>query len=392
MASIKIKGDTSGEIVLQAPSVAGSNTLVLPSTGDLATKDASGNLDAEGLTLTGNISSSATNLQIQNSTSDGGIQISDRVNFMFDDWVFEQQGAVITPVGKSAATYRATGANQTFTVPAGVNYIYVKCWGAGGAGGSSGGWTNGSDGGGGGHTRGLIPVTPGQVLYVVCGIPGQTNWTGGTTLRYGGGRGFLNNSDNRYAGAGGGLAGIWSSSYSGTQSGALLVAGGGGGGGSTRMQDGLWGGAGGGTEGQRGASGYDAKWNYGGGGGTQTAGGDSIGTAGSAINGGYTNSNAYGGGGGGGWYGGGGGSYSESNTMAAGGGGSGYIHSSVILGETFTGEGMVPALYGDNDLPKYTSNAYATWTSHYAYGGPKIRSGSQYTNAGGGSSWIKIYY
>ena len=38
MASIKLKGDTSGELVIEAPAVAGSNTLTLPaSTGTIIT-------------------------------------------------------------------------------------------------------------------------------------------------------------------------------------------------------------------------------------------------------------------------------------------------------------------------------------------------------------------
>lgn len=40
MASIKLKGDTSGELTISAPAVAGTNTITLPaSTGTLATTD-----------------------------------------------------------------------------------------------------------------------------------------------------------------------------------------------------------------------------------------------------------------------------------------------------------------------------------------------------------------
>ena len=43
MASIKLKGDTSGEVTIQAPSVAGTNTLTLPATSStLATQNALG--------------------------------------------------------------------------------------------------------------------------------------------------------------------------------------------------------------------------------------------------------------------------------------------------------------------------------------------------------------
>ena len=40
MASIKIQGDTSGEITISAPAVAGTNTITLPaSTGTMITSD-----------------------------------------------------------------------------------------------------------------------------------------------------------------------------------------------------------------------------------------------------------------------------------------------------------------------------------------------------------------
>jgi len=43
MASIKLKGDTSGELTISAPAVAGTNTLTLPaSTGTLLTTDGDG--------------------------------------------------------------------------------------------------------------------------------------------------------------------------------------------------------------------------------------------------------------------------------------------------------------------------------------------------------------
>ena len=42
MASIKLKGDTSGEVTIQAPSVAGTTTLNLPATSStLATQNCS---------------------------------------------------------------------------------------------------------------------------------------------------------------------------------------------------------------------------------------------------------------------------------------------------------------------------------------------------------------
>ena len=59
MSSIKLTGDTSGEITISAPAVAGTNTLTLPaSTGTIITDDGSGNLTIDGTTTaTGSITS-----------------------------------------------------------------------------------------------------------------------------------------------------------------------------------------------------------------------------------------------------------------------------------------------------------------------------------------------
>jgi hypothetical protein len=49
MATVKIKGDTSGEISLTVPGVAGANTLTLPaSTGNVIADDGSGNVAISG--------------------------------------------------------------------------------------------------------------------------------------------------------------------------------------------------------------------------------------------------------------------------------------------------------------------------------------------------------
>ena len=321
---------------------------------------------------------------------------SRRVNKICETFVFEEEAGILSPLGKTKVTFSATGAQQTWAVPAGVTYIYVKMWGAGGAGGSSGGWSYGSPGGGGGHSRGLIPVTAGNTLYLVVGVGGQTNYAGTTTPMYGGGGGLATNSDNRYAGSGGGMAGIFTGSTP-SQSNALIIAGGGGGGGGSRAGWGNYGGAGGGNVGQQGGSPYDNKSAYGGFGGSQSGGG----TAGTGSNsgsamvggtGGQGTSNPYGGAGGGGYYGGGGGGYSESNTMAGGGGGSGYINTGagILLYGTYTGSQQHPAFYHDNDLPK-TTDTYQN-SQRFGYGGDLIQSGSQYTSIYGGGGYIVIYY
>ena len=169
---------------------------------------------------------------------------------------------------RTVVTYDYNGGDQAFSVPNTVTYIYVKVWGAGGGGGIAGGWNYGSAGGGGGHSRGVIPVTPGEVLMVKVGMGGKVNASQG--YGYGGGASAAQNgTDVRYGGQGGGMTGIWRGST------PLVLAGGGGGGGSSRAWTGNVGGAGGGLVGQHGESPYDGKYNYGGTGGTQTAGGTS---------------------------------------------------------------------------------------------------------------------
>jgi hypothetical protein len=308
---------------------------------------------------------------------------------------FPIQPMLTAPAGKTKVTFSCTGADQSFTVPAGITAILVKLWGAGGGGGNSGGWSSGSRGGGGGHTIGIIPCTPGQVFYIVVGQGGQTNYSGGQTRNYGGGGTFYNNGDNRYSGAGGGYTGIFTSSGI-AQGNAILIAGGGGGGGCSRMRDGNWGGAGGGLNGEGGNAAYDGRYSYAGTGGTQSGGGTNAinsGNNGGALVGGYGRwgNNPYGGGGGSGYYGGAGGDYVESNTMAGAGGGSGYVNSSLTqFGATFTGSQWRPAMHNDNDLPK-TYDGYNNW-AHYAMGGDFAISGGQYTSMGGGSGFCCIYY
>lgn len=338
---------------------------------------------------------------IQDGSTTSGLTFdsaSSRTYLTVADWNFQQDDTILYPIGKTKVTYIPTGADQTFVVPVGVTYIFVKLWGAGGAGANAvtTSWTGAGFGGGGGHTYGLIPVTPGETLYLVVGVAGQTNYTGAQTPRYGGGGGlYSNNANNVFCGSGGGYCGIFRTSIS--QANALLIAGGGGGGGASRHRDGNWGGAGGGLTGQQGNSPYDNRATSGGGPGTQSAGGaagatqSTIGIAGSALTGGYGSSDAYGGGGGGGYYGGGGGGYYETYTMGGGGGGSGYIKSTVLLGATFTGTANIPANQKDNDLPK-TYDTYNGWQK-YAFGGDTVRNAAvQYTAIGGGGAVCVIYY
>jgi len=244
--------------------------------------------------------------------------------------------------------YKDPGVDQKFNVPEGVTKIFVKVWGAGGAGGTQGGWGYGSDGGGGGFSRGVLTVTPGETLTIIVGQGGAVHQTG---IGYaGGGAATANNQDNRYCGGGGGRSAVV------REKDELVVAGGGGGGGSTRSWlfwgKGNSGGAGGGVAGENGYSQYDEKHSYGGRGGEQNsagAGGEVNGGPGNGSDGGNIKVNSYGGGGGGGWKGGGSGAYSEKNTMGGGGGGSGHISEKAAFASTRTGTQRQCPLQTDPD-------------------------------------------
>jgi hypothetical protein len=88
MASIKLKGDTSGEITISAPSVAGTNTLNLQaSSGTLATT-AQASIGMKNLIINGN-------MQIaQRGTSTTGLQYNkDNIYPSCDRWQFSEFGS-----------------------------------------------------------------------------------------------------------------------------------------------------------------------------------------------------------------------------------------------------------------------------------------------------------
>ena len=70
-------------------------------------------------------------------------------------------------------TFSYTGAQQTFTVPSGVETITIKVWGAQGG---SGGYRSSSycsTGGKGGYSTGSLSVTAGSTVYVYVGGEGE---------------------------------------------------------------------------------------------------------------------------------------------------------------------------------------------------------------------------
>jgi hypothetical protein len=88
MASIKLKGDTSGELTISAPAVAGTNTLTLPaSTGTLAiTADAYTDSDALSLlNASGSAPVYAARAWANFSGTDGTINASGNVSSITDN-------------------------------------------------------------------------------------------------------------------------------------------------------------------------------------------------------------------------------------------------------------------------------------------------------------------
>jgi len=214
-------------------------------------------------------------------------------------------------------TFSYTGAEQTFTVPSGVNSITVDIKGAGG------GYVS-SSGSKGGRVQATLPVTAGETLYIYVGGSGIRGNAGGFN---GGGSVGGGNSSNYNSG--GGASDIRSGGNA--LSNRIAVAGGGGGNGGNCGADSAPGGDGGGLVGESGCENSCSNCQYTGAGGTQSAGGVAGPTSnnyctgnndGTLGNGGSNTGSGPGGfrgtGGGGGYYGGGSGCYEGA------GGGSSY--------------------------------------------------------------------
>ena len=309
-----------------------------------------------------------------------------KIEYNINGFWWNTQNGYTKILNKTKLTYYYTGAVQTWTVPAGVNYIFVKMWGGGGGGGSYGGWRQGSTGGAGGYSEGLVPVVPGQTVSITvarCGYPRWgTNggWPNGGAASTGGG-------DNQYAGAGAGSSSIIVPTINGGS--PCMFAGGGGGGGCVNGWARNPGGAGGGLNGEDAYGEYQTYTPYSivGRAGTQTGGGGAVGgsqtTGGSGTynqGGTHQHANCYGGGGGGGYYGGSSGCYTASNSMSGGGGGSGFIHSAIINGQTLTGMREYPPMASDPDA----TQASIGTGFRISFGGDEA--------SNGGNGLVVIYY
>jgi hypothetical protein len=272
--------------------------------------------------------------------------------------------------GSSAVTetLSSTGAEQSFTVPTGVDSVRVRAIGAPGQTGESfSPFDAAAPGGDGAVVVGQLPVTPGEVLYVEVA----------DSAFNGGGPG------GAAAGGGGGASDVRSlaGATAGTLESRLLVAGGGGGAGSV-VEEGSSGR--GGDAGSSGGDGVDGErfgpgavlQSAGGGGGTLTGGGSGgalceagefwsgqEGVLGSGGGGGDgAGSPASGGGGGGGYWGGGGGEGTCGLTGPFGGGGGGGGGGSSYVEEdaTFASFGLASSSQPPSVTIAYYSPATAT--------------------------------
>ena len=247
-----------------------------------------------------------------------------------DDFYGPTAGAALDDVN-----FSYTGGNQTWEVPAGVNSITFKGWGAGGGGGQS----TGGIGGGGGFVEEALSVTPGETLNIKVGGGGIYEGAGGSQKGGGGGWTSIDRAATYLAGAGGGGG-------SGDNTGGQAGAGGGTTGGSPASGTGVQ--ATGGTQSAGGTAGT------GGGAGSSLTGGNAADDSSNDAVGGYNgggksdgdNVTYTSGGGGGGYYGGGSGGSSVSN-FGSGAGGSGYAPT----GTNTQGSGATVAGTGDADFP-----------------------------------------
>jgi len=124
-------------------------------------------------------------------------------------------------VKSQTTTFNFNGGIQNFTVPCGVDSLFIQAWGAqGGSGALGGANVAGGNGGLGGYAEGWLVVTPGDLLNIFVGGQGATP-TGG----FNGGA----NGGSTNAGGGGGASDV---RVGGTaEADRVITAGGGGGGG-----------------------------------------------------------------------------------------------------------------------------------------------------------------
>lgn len=277
----------------------------------------------------------------------GGAGVSDCTAYLgFGASPYQNGRAVVTPVldAPVRTVFNTTGADQSYTVPAGVTTLLVQLWGGGAMGSTH---TSLSDwGANGGYTQAYLTVTPGETLTIIAGGPGNNV---PAAAAYGGG------GASPRGNGGAGRSAIRRGSTE------LLTAGGAGGTAAGYIDRGAVGGGIGGVGKECDLS-SGVKAQPGGAGGAAGECKDKNGTAGTSYQGGtggygslVATSNG-GGGGGGGYVGGGGGGGRTGpgggDRSGSGAGGSGYCHSvgvthcATLDGYGAHGGSYVPGLQG----------------------------------------------
>ena len=245
------------------------------------------------------IASPATGLTLYNTTTG-------RLNTWNGTSWDASLSATEQPLQNATVTFAATGAPQSYTVPAGVTRLTVTATGAQGGSSSiaSGSGSVTVPGGQGARVQTTLPVVPGEILAVYVGKVGASLiYRGGAPGGYNGGGSV---SPGNTGSGGGGATDLRRGSTK-----LLVAAGGGGAAGFINNGNGGGGGAPNGENGGAGGGGSGT-------GATQTAGG----SFGGSLGQGGSNNGDFSGGGGGGYYGGGGGG---GGGIGPGGGGSSWV-------------------------------------------------------------------
>ncbi len=298
--------------------------------------------------------------------------------------------AEAAPLAQQSQTFAYTGASQTFTVPAGVDWLTVTAAGAGGLAGYDSG-----PGGFGALVIGTMPVTPGDVWTIDVG--GRGSGRSGGWGGYKGGDGGASN--------GGGGGGATTMNDGQEQPPIVLGGGGGSGSGSSSSCSGGGGGVGGditnaGSMATNGGNGHCIGNNGGGAANVEFTTAPSGERAGSKGGDGGSSDGGGGGGGGGGYGGGKGGSGGDWSGGGGGGGGSiaGQIQNTGIgqAGTVTDGSVLLQWTPGGSDV---AAKAVASKPVSAAGGPPSGRSGqtglsmavgSTSSGAGNGSGTINV--
>lgn len=253
MSSVVISGDTSGSVTLQAPSVAGSTVLTLPTsngtvvvTGGAQTIEfADGSAAAPSITNSGDtntgmffpaadtVAFTEGGTERLRITPNGAVAFSGASNFGSSGQLLQSNGDAAPSwttlnTNINLTTFTSSG---TWTVPAGVTTALVTVIGGGGNGGSGAITSGGGGGGSGGVASDYVTgLTPGSNVTVTVGGAGGTSSFGAFLSATGGSNG-ANGSGSTPGNGGAGGVGSGTFGFDGIRGGIASNAGSGSGGG-----------------------------------------------------------------------------------------------------------------------------------------------------------------